>query len=834
LRTTLLAIVFAAILTLALAALASAADPVNIQIMAVEEQPGQMTLTVSAVDEKGKPFPGLGPSSFNAWVNDQPLIVRTLETDTTRLPASVLLLVDVSGSMAGEPMNQSRAAIQQFIDSLDAQDQVAVMSFANNVQMLQDFTADRAALANAVTRLVPIGETALYDGVIQAAEHMASAPAGRKLIVLLSDGSATIGVNKRSASIQATQAAGVGVVAFGLGTGIDRKYLADLATASGGRVLEATTPAAIKQAYADLASAIRSQYTIHLDVPRSIDRTSPGQLKVHVIYRADNAFAERELGPLEGALPPPFSITLKGLAPGDQPSGVISLLPAVQQGIEVAKLDYYLDDNVIHTADAGAPGFDLDASALGPGSHVLKIVATDASGREGEVQVPFIVPEVVASSGGTSIPVIPLALLAFLAIVAYLVHRFLWKRIMAIVRGGDVYESRVSSWASIRTSGPVQRPEEWPERPEPLMAQTASPDEVVLGRVVIMDEDAVRNGALDSIREFEMHALPMTFGSGPGADMRVGDAGGLIAAEEARVWVQRGRLVFHKLTTLSAMATEGVTAGWQFLEDGDEMRIGPYRLIFQAQQQEEVQEEVVPAPDRLPQEHGMALRPTGTDSPTAGQVVQSWNPDIAARRQAGQPPSLHDFNTPGQDGAARTWGRDFESSSPLWGADSPAQSPLWGAEDAEADGGGGEEDASAWGDTKDEESVTTWGSVEESQVSSWGVVEDEPNNAAPVEWASETKEDDHSAWSFSEQTAASEWTSDSPAPAAYDWNDNAGSVQAGPWTEIEPPAGPAAGAADAASEGEPEQAPTVGPEDAELNSWQSGEWSLDADEEDQA
>jgi hypothetical protein len=114
------------------------------------------------------------------------------------------------------------------------------------------------------------------------------------------------------------------------------------------------------------------------------------------------------------------------------------------------------------------------------------------------------------------------------------------------------------------------------------------------------------------------------------------------------------------------------------------------------------------------------------------------------------------------------------------------------------------------------------------------VVEDEPNNAAPVEWASETKEDDHSAWSFSEQTAASEWTSDSPAPAAYDWNDNAGSVQAGPWTEIEPPAGPAAGAADAASEGEPEQAPTVGPEDAELNSWQSGEWSLDADEEDQA
>jgi VWFA-related protein len=825
LRTTLLATVFAAFLTLAFAALASAADPVNIQIMAVEEQPGQMTLTVSAVDEKGKPFPGLGPSSFNAWVNDQPLIVRTLDAETSRLPASVLLLVDVSGSMAGEPMNQSKAAIQQFIDSLDAQDHVALMSFANNVQMLQDFTTDRDALTNAVTRLVPVGETALYDGVIQAADHMAAAPAGRKLIVLLSDGSATIGVNKRSASIQATQAAGVGVVAFGFGTGIDRKYLGDLATASGGRFLEAATPSAIKQAYADLASAIRSQYTLHLDVPRSIDRTVPGRLKLHFIYRADNAFAERDLGPLEGALPPPFTMTLKGLAPGDQPSGVVSLQPAVQQGIEVVKLDYYVDDKVIHTADAGAPGFDLDASALGSGSHVLKIVATDASGREGEVQVPFIVPEVVASGGGTSVPVVPLALLALLAVVAFLVHKFLWKRIIAVIRGGDVYESRVSSWASIRTSGPVQRPEEWPERPEPLMAQTVSPDESVLGRVVIMDEDAVRSGALDSIREFEMHASPMTFGSGPSADMRVGDAGGLIAAEEARVWVQRGRLVFHKLTTLSAMATEGVTAGWQFLEDGDEMRIGPYRLIFQAQQQEEAPEEVVPAPDRLPQEHGMALRRTGTDNLTASRAVPNWNPDVSSPRQASWRPSLHDFNTPGQDGAARTWGRDVDSSSTLWGADSPAHHPSWGSSGDEAPGAGAgsEEDGPAWDGPRDEESVSTWGSAEESQVSSWGVREDEPDNAAPVEWASETKEQDHSAWSFSEQTAASEWASDSPAPAEYD----AGSVRSGPWAEIEPPADPA----DAVPEGEPQQAHAPG--DAEFGSWHSGEWTLGADEEDQ-
>jgi hypothetical protein len=52
-------------------------------------------------------------------------------------------------------------------------------------------------------------------------------------------------------------------------------------------------------------------------------------------------------------------------------------------------------------------------------------------------------------------------------------------------------------------------------------------------------------------------------------------------AEEARIWVQRGRLIFHKLATLSAMASEGVVSRWQVIESGDEMRLGPYRLGFQ-------------------------------------------------------------------------------------------------------------------------------------------------------------------------------------------------------------------------------------------------------------
>jgi hypothetical protein len=244
--------------------------------------------------------------------------------------------------------------------------------------------------------------------------------------------------------------------------------------------------------------------------------------------------------------------------------------------------------------------------------------------------------------------------------------------------------------------------------------------------------------------------------------MRVGDAGGLIAAEEARVWIQRGRLVYHKLTTLSAMATEGVTAGWQFLDDGDEMRIGPYRLIFQAQVQEETPEEVVLTPDRLPQEHGMALRPTGTDD-AGNRGFQSWTPDIPAPdEEMPKPVSLHDFNTPGQDGSARTWGTGvLEPGTPAWGSPPAPDAAVWGGSSDE------EGDPPSWAGSNGEEEDSLPGGSEHG--AEWGVLEMEQPEE---ESTGADKDQSPHSWSFTEQTTASEWGSETPEAAAYDWNSN--------------------------------------------------------------
>jgi VWFA-related protein len=597
------AALLAAIVALTFAGSVFAADPVNIEIMAVEEEPGSMVLTVSAVDENGKPFPGLDPSSFNAWINDQALIVKELHTATDREPASVLLLVDVSSSMAGEPIQQAQVAINEFIDVLEPNDEVAVMSFSEGVNLVQDFTSDRAALDSAVAGLQLTDSTDLYNGVIDAAVKMTEAPRSRRLIVLLSDGVANINQDLRDGSIQTAREAGVSFIAVSLGANTDLQYLRDLTSASGGSVIEAATPAELRAAYTSLAFAIRSQYTLVTEVPRSIDRTIPGTLKVHVIHRADNAFAERSLEPLDGAVPPPFTMSLSGIEAGDRHNGMVNLVPAVQEGIEVAKVDYILDGEVVYTTE-GVGAYTLDASLLENGSHVLKVVATDVEGREGEVQVPFLVPVLTAPSEGGGLPIIPILLLTVLAIGGYFVAKFGYKRWQ--VMNTPTY-SRVDTWASRRTPT-ADSSEEEDSEPQVARPVPQPTEEPIKGRVVIMNEAAVRGGELETILEFDMKSQPLTFGSGPSVDMRVDNAGGLIAAEEARIWVQRGRMVYHKLTTLSAMATEGVTAGWQFLEDGEEMRIGPYRIIFQAQQEEKAEMDAdKPVPDHLPQEHGMAL-----------------------------------------------------------------------------------------------------------------------------------------------------------------------------------------------------------------------------------
>jgi hypothetical protein len=65
------------------------------------------------------------------------------------------------------------------------------------------------------------------------------------------------------------------------------------------------------------------------------------------------------------------------------------------------------------------------------------------------------------------------------------------------------------------------------------------------------------------------------------------------------------------------MATAGVTPGWEFFDNNDEMRVGAYRFVFQIDVNEEQPQPEEQITGSMPQEHGMTLRrsePFGWDN----------------------------------------------------------------------------------------------------------------------------------------------------------------------------------------------------------------------------
>ena len=113
------------------------------------------------------------------------------------LPLSVLLLVDRAGCL--DPFtDQVREATLSALNRLKPGDEVAVMTFAENTQLLEGFTRDRQRIADAITRMPPHDENAEHcfnSAFYDAASFMrrASNPDGRRVIVVLTAETRDIG-----------------------------------------------------------------------------------------------------------------------------------------------------------------------------------------------------------------------------------------------------------------------------------------------------------------------------------------------------------------------------------------------------------------------------------------------------------------------------------------------------------------------------------------------------------------------------------------------------------------------------------------------------------------
>jgi VWFA-related protein len=157
-----------------------------------------VTIPVSVMERDGRYVPNLRKEDFRLWedgVEQQIAFFQTVDK-----PFSVVLVLDTSSSTRFK-MEEIQDAAITFVNQLQPQDKVMVVSFDDKVRVLADFTNDRRRLRDAILQTHTGDGTRLYDAVDMIINQKLSRMEGKKAIVLFTDG---VDTTSRHASYEST------------------------------------------------------------------------------------------------------------------------------------------------------------------------------------------------------------------------------------------------------------------------------------------------------------------------------------------------------------------------------------------------------------------------------------------------------------------------------------------------------------------------------------------------------------------------------------------------------------------------------------------------------
>ncbi len=501
----------------------------------------------------------LTPNDFSVTVAGKPARVVSADLASSQnAPLDVLVVIDTSGSMAGTPITLAKAAAKSFISQLAPIDRVAVIGFNDKVTLMQDYTTDRKAASDAIDSLAAGGNTALYEATSGAALKAAASTASRRAIVVLSDGAdfgSTSGI-KRDDAVAAASRAGVPFFTIGEGNDIDRDYLQQIASVSKGRYLEAPSPQRLTALYSDIARLLRSQYIVTFDASGV---ANAGEVPVAITVKAGDQTASATAS-YKPAVLPPASITIEGVQQGESVSAPRTITVKAQGPQAISRVTFRVDGVDVLELTAPPYVYSFDPRKFGAGNHTLT-VTVDAPPKPVESSVSFA--SAPPKSGG-GLPLIPVAGGAGVLVVVTAAAVFLVSR-----RRSRVTPPAVVQIAAMRAGAPNRA----------LSVLEAEPGES--GPAETIDEPMgvlISRAGSDLGKEYVVGGRPVSIGSGRRCAVRIDDRG--LASEEARIWVHNGHLMLHRITSLSAIANEGVSGGWVILEPGDIFDMGPHRYEF--------------------------------------------------------------------------------------------------------------------------------------------------------------------------------------------------------------------------------------------------------------
>lgn len=145
---------------------------------------------VNVTDANGAIVGGLKKDDFRVLEDGRPQTISVFERESAQ-PLAMTLAIDTSGSTFKDRGLELEAS-KRFIHALlRPQDQMSLIEFATDVSLLSPFTNKEQQLDRALEHMRGGDATALYDTIYLASQSLAPKD-GRKVLVLVSDGSDTV------------------------------------------------------------------------------------------------------------------------------------------------------------------------------------------------------------------------------------------------------------------------------------------------------------------------------------------------------------------------------------------------------------------------------------------------------------------------------------------------------------------------------------------------------------------------------------------------------------------------------------------------------------------
>jgi len=149
------------------------------------------------------------------------------------------MVIDRSGSMSGNAINDAKKAVNYFIDEMRDGDQANVIAFGSRVSVYAEMSANKSNLKGAVGEIQPGGATALYDAIAKAATSLYN-EGGARIIIFLTDGDDTSSKFRLKEISNMNLSEGIFIYGIGLGS-VNKKGLDELVDVTGGEYYTAVS-----------------------------------------------------------------------------------------------------------------------------------------------------------------------------------------------------------------------------------------------------------------------------------------------------------------------------------------------------------------------------------------------------------------------------------------------------------------------------------------------------------------------------------------------------------------------------------------------------------------